>query len=60
LRAGEDLDAIADALCITGLGLDIGVLDETGREIAADDRRGTGENRLDIALRTRPVMRMLS
>ncbi len=49
LRAGENLDAISDAPGITGLGLDIGVLDEAGFERAVDDRRGSGERGVDIA-----------
>ena len=42
LRAGLDFDAVADAPREAGLGLDIGVLDEAGLELALDDDVGVG------------------
>ncbi len=54
LGAGDDLDAVlaagtADAPRITGLGLDIGMLDEGGREAALGHRRRLGEARREVA-----------
>ncbi len=51
LRAGLDLDAVADTASKARLGFDVGVLDETGLESAFNhDVRG-GEARSDIAAR---------
>jgi hypothetical protein len=49
LRAGEDLDTVADAARVSGLRFDIGMLDETRPELALGNRRRRGECRLDIA-----------
>ena len=51
LRAGLDLDAVADAASKARLGLDVGVLDETGLESAFDHDIRRGEARSDIAAR---------
>ena len=49
LRAGHDLDAVADPARKAGLGLDIGVLDEAGLESALGDAPPAGERRVGIA-----------
>ncbi len=49
LRAGVDMDAAVDDLRETGLGFDIAVFDEGGREGAAGCDTGPGEGRIGIA-----------
>ena len=51
LRAGLDLDAVADTASKARLGLDVGVLDETCLESAFDHDIRRGEARNDIATR---------
>ena len=51
LRAGLDLDAVADAASKARLGLDIGVLDKARLESAFDHDIRRGEARCDIAAR---------
>ena len=51
LRAGLDLDAVADAAREARLGLDIGVFDETRLEGAFDDDVRRGEARRGVAAR---------
>ena len=49
LRRGGDFDAVADAARPSGLGLNIGVLDEGGFELALDDDGIGGERCFDVA-----------
>ena len=60
LRAGVRSRAVADAARAAGLGLDIGVLDEAGLEVALDDGIGSPASAASASPRaTRPRTRML-
>ena len=59
LGAGEDLDAVADAAGIAGLGLDIGVLDEAGLEAPSTTTSAAASAASTSPRTTRPRVRTL-